>query len=484
MLKRPGSQSRNRSSIWTVLFFVVGCGSSGATGGIAGPSGCAGGGLNENQKGVGDQAGGVQLAIGDIAVAPSGSFVVFKMDGDLAVGFPETGAVQKLPVVSPTKLVFSKARDVIYVGSQLDSKLHAIDVRKGEELWAAPGVVDDSVKLAASKDDRRVLAAKSDGAVALLDAATGEVLATHTVSGGFLEDMEILPDDKRALIVPVHTWSADQTEPLTVVTVLELEAGATRTFDVPNCSDNIVVTPAGDRAFLAPTTCNKDPISYIDLAPGAEAYVKNLPGFGPVAMAPDGVTAVGFLDVGAADDSLFEDPSQKPDPTGPRYHLMVIDTQSLAYKFFASGEELPRYAITPDGNVLLVDSAASSPARIFDTKTGIFHAVEGPPVNLDNFVISSDSAHAYVLQTTVTQADPTVPPTEEEMLHELFDLDVIQLKSAKIPVGFEPMNINISPDDATLFLREDSANICVFSIADQACRSRISGVEVALPSGE
>lgn len=483
MNKRIGSQSRNRSTFWSILVFVVGCGSSGATGGIAGPSSCAGGGLNDNQKGVGDQSGGVQLAIGDIAVAPSGTFVVFKMDGDLAVGFPDTGVVQKLPVMSPTQLVFSKTRDVIYVGSQFDSKLHAIHVRSAEELWAAPGVADDGVKLAASKDDRRVLAAKADGQVALLDAATGEVLAEHAV-GGYLEDIEILPDDKRALIVPIHTWPADQTEPLTVVTVLELEAGATRTFDVPNCSDNIIVTPAGDRAFLAPTTCAKDPISHIDLAPGAEAYVKNLPGFGPVAMAPDGVTAVGFLDMGNVDDSLFEDPSLKPDPAGPRYHLMVIDTQSLSYKFFAYGEDLPRYAITPDGNVLLVDSGASAPARIFETKTGIFHTVEGPPVILDNFVISSDSAHVYSLQTTIKQEDPSKPPTEEETLRELYDLDIIQAMSAKIDVAFEPMNINISPDDTTLFLREDAANICVFSLADRACRSRISGVEVALPSGE
>ncbi|MCK6590519.1 MAG: PQQ-like beta-propeller repeat protein [Polyangiaceae bacterium] len=483
MLKRLGSQSHKRSTIWSILVFVLGCGGGGATGGVAGPSSCAGGGLNDNQKGVGDQAGGVQLAIGDIAVAPSGTFVVFKMDGDLAVGFPDTGAVQKLPVVNPTQLVFAKTRDVIYVGSDLDSKLHAIDVRKGEELWAAPGVVDPNVKLASSKDDRRIITARTGGFVALLDAATGEVLAEHEVTG-WIEDMEILPDDKRALIVPSHTWPADQTEPLTVVTVLELEAGVTRTFDVPNCSDNIVVTPAGDRAFLAPTTCQKDPISYIDLAPGAEAYVKNLPGFGPVAMAPDGVTAVGFLDMGNVDDTLFDDPSQKPDAASPRYHLMVIDTQSLSYKFFAYGEELPRYAITPDGNVLLVDSGVSAPTRIFETKTGVFNTVEGPPIILDNFVISSDSAHAYSLQTTTEQEDPSKPPTEEEMLHELFDLNIVEATSAKVDVPFEPININISPDDATLFLREDAANICVFSLADRACRSRISGVEVALPSGE
>jgi len=481
MLNRLSAGSRNRSTIWSLVIFLVGCGGGGAAGGVAGPSGCGGGGLNENQKGVGDQPGGVQLGIGDIAVAPSGQFVIFKMNGDLAVGWPDSGAVEKLPVINPTKLVFSKTRDVIYVGSQVDAKLHAIDVRNGEELWAAPIAVDESVKLASSKNDQRVLAATIDGEVSLLDAATGEVVAQHQVSG-FIEDLEILPDDARALIVPSHTWNADQTEPLTVVTVLELEAGATRTFDVPNCSDNIVVTPAGDRAFLAPTTCNKDPISYIDLAPGSEAYVKNLPGFGPVAMAPDGVTAVGFLDVTAADDSLFNDPAQKPDPAGPRYHLMVIDTQSLSYTFFAYGAALPRYAITPDGNVLLVDSAVSAPARIFETKTGVFHAVEGTPINLENFVISSDSAHAYVLQTMNKQADPSQPPKEGDLVNELYDLDITHATSSRIEVAFEPININISPDDATLFLREDVANICVFSLADRECRSRISGVEVASPS--
>lgn len=482
MLKRLGLRTGQRSSISTVLVFLVGCGGSSVAGGAAGPTSCGGGGLNENQKGVGDQSGGVQLAIGDIAVAPSGAFIVFKMDGDLAVGWPDTGTVEKLPVESPTQLVFSKKRDVIYVGSQLDGSLRAVDVRERKELWSAPDVSDMAVKLAVSKDDRRLITVASDGRAALLDAATGEVIQKHQVSA-FVEDLEILPDDKRALIVPPHTWDADQTNPLTVVTVLELEAGATRTFDVPNCSDNIVVTPAGDRAFLAPTTCNKDPISHIDLEPGKEAYIKNLPGFGPVAMAPDGVTAVGFLDVLAADDSLFEDPTQKPDPAGPRYHLMVIDTQSLSYKFFASGDVLPRYAITPDGNVLLVDSDVSTPARIFETKTGIFHAVEGPPINLDNFVLSSDSAHAYVLQTTLLEGDPA-KPEDDQIVREVYDLDIVKLMSAEIELNFQPVNINISPDDKTLFLREDDANICVFSLANRACWSRISGVEVPRSSGE
>ena len=54
-------------------------------------SGCGPGGANTNQHSVGDQPGGVQLQAGDIAVAPSGDYVIFQGKDSLAVGFPDTG---------------------------------------------------------------------------------------------------------------------------------------------------------------------------------------------------------------------------------------------------------------------------------------------------------------------------------------------------------------------------------------------------------
>ena len=72
-----------------------------------------------------------------------------------------------------------------------------------------------------------------------------------------------------------------------------------RQIEVPNCSDDIIVPQHGEKALLAPTTCvgemAYDPISVIDLTAGAETFVRNLPGFGPVALGPDGTMAVGFL---------------------------------------------------------------------------------------------------------------------------------------------------------------------------------------------
>ena len=424
-------------------------------------SGCSPGGLNENQKAPGDQPGGVQVGMGDIAVAPSGDFVVFKRGTELAVGWPATGAVQTLPVTAPTRLAFSRTRPVVYVGSETDSSVHAIDVETREELWRAPifDAAGATLRIAATADDARVVLSTWDQVV-LLDAGTGDEL-TSLSAGSVVVDLEILPDDARALIVPGHTW-VDGTA-TTRITVLDLHEGAAHDFDVPNCSDNIVVPKDGARAFLAPTTCNADPISIIDLAPGAEQFVKNLPGFGPLALGPDGVTAVGFLDGNNIDPTLFDDLAQIPevDETNT-YFLMVLDTEDLSYEFHPVGLELPRYAITPNGSVLLVDTAIGAPVRLFDIESGTFRAVAGPPILLNDFVLTSDSVHAYALYG------------------ELYDLNIELAETAEIPTEFTPLNINIAPDDRTLYLRETETKVCVFSLDTRKCGSYLTTEPPAL----
>lgn len=48
--------------------------------------------------------GGVALGLGDIAVAPTDSYVVFARDDALAVGWTESGKVEDLPVQAPPRL--------------------------------------------------------------------------------------------------------------------------------------------------------------------------------------------------------------------------------------------------------------------------------------------------------------------------------------------------------------------------------------------
>lgn len=414
---------------------------------------CEQGGANMNQKGVGNQPGGVQLGIGDIAVAPVGNYVLFTRDDKLAAGWVDTGQIQPLPVDSPSRLAFSHQRSVVYVGSESTGELDAVDVKAHSVLWHSP--VDDAstlgLRLEASKDDHFVVAASGSG-IQVFDAHTGHEQFRRSFDGG-VEDVEILPDSSRVLVEEKQTWQAQT--PTTRITLMGLATGATATIDVPNCASKVVVSADGKRAFVAPTHCSKDPVSVIDLSPGSEGYDKNLPGFGPVAMAPEGNLAVAFYDRDQGDPSLFDDPGQVPGPDTARYQLMLIDTGTLEYDFAEVGDELPRFAVTPDGNVLLVDSSwTGDTARIFDVPSRTFRPLSGPVVKLDNFALSSDSRHAYVLQ------------------NDVFDLDIDAAKASHFGLDFTPDNINISADDKFLFLRRSDREICIYDIAARACRQR------------
>jgi hypothetical protein len=434
----------------------------------AASSGCGSpGGANENQHVVGDQPGGVKLGLGEIAVAPDGSYVIFEGEGRLSVGWPASGVVEDLPIEKPTKLAFSKKRDIVYVGSDQDFSLHAVDVRTKKELWASPLDISDSAafRIATSDDDTRVITAGANH-LALRDAATGESVAEQSFEQTIV-DIALPSTGARALVVTQETWSADGTQPSANVAVVALSDGKTNNLTVPNCASTLTLTPDGARAFLSPTLCNKDPISLIDLTPGAEAWVKNLPGFGPLAMAHDGTSAVAFVDSLSIDETLFIDPQQIP-PHGandPRYYIMTLDTKSLAFELTAVGDTLPRYALTPDGNVLLVDavSTAAEQLRLFDTKAHTFREVQGPGVLLDNFVISSDALHVYAIW------------------QGLVDIDVQASTAAPIPLGFTPLNINIAPDNQTLYLRSSPSDVCVFSLKTHECSTSFSGAVVTTP---
>lgn len=98
--------------------------------------------------------------------------------------------------------------------------------------------------------------------------------------------------------------------------------------------------------------------------------------------------------------------------------------------------------------------------RLFDTKTHAFREVLGSLVRLDNFVISSDARHVYAIQT------------------QLFDVDVQASVSSTIELPFKPTNLNIAPDDQTLYLRSSASDICVFSLKTRECTANFTGATV------
>ncbi|MCC6521338.1 MAG: hypothetical protein IT373_01630 [Polyangiaceae bacterium] len=424
--------------------------------------GCNFGGLNDAIHKPGDEPGGVQIAQGNLAVSPTGDYFLFDRDGKLAIGWVATGVVEDLPVVAPARLAFSKERRFVYVTTSTSS-VYAVDIDARAVAWSRPvGSTLDPLVVSSTSDTR--VAVGGGLVVDLFDAATGEVVASHPLSRPIV-DLTVLPDDERLLAVEGHVWAGSA--PSTTVVVMDLAAGDTRDIVVPNCSDHIVVPKSGGSALLAPTTCQKDPISTLDLTPGAEKFVKNLPGFGPVALGPDGETAVGFLDHTKIDATLFEDPADIPaDPT--RYQLMVIDTSTMAYEFYPWGEAMPRYAMTPNGQVLLVDEwLTSGSARLFDLAGRVFEAISGPAATFEELVFSADSSHAYVLSDPVTHA--ATSSTDIWTDYELFALDLGGPAFSALTTDFRPRNVNIAPASDKLFLRRDAASVCVYDLATQTC---------------
>ncbi|MBW2456801.1 MAG: hypothetical protein JRI68_19950 [Deltaproteobacteria bacterium] len=430
-------------------------------------TGCGfGGGLNDNIHNPGDEPGGVNVAAGNIAVAPSGDYFLFERENKLAVGWVATGAVNELPVNDPARLAFSKQRRFVYVTTQT-GQLKAVDVDARAVTWSAAISTSSDALVVSTEDDSRV-AVGAGGAVELFDAASGAEIASQLLDN-LVVDLEVLPDDERLLVVERHEFV--ETLPTTTLHVIELDDGTAREFEVPNCSDNIIVPSHGEIALLAPTTCSQDPISIIDLTAGAEQFVRNLPGFGPVALGPDGTMAVGFLDKQLVDVSLFDDPEQIPTDQA-RYHLMVIDTETLGYDFYPWGENLPRYAMTPDGSVLLVDqSLALGSARLFDLDERVFVDLQGPQVTFEHLTFSGDSHHAYLLSDLEHHTSTSQGAWID---YQLYDLDIPTATVELLPTDFRPRNLNLAPGADKLFLRKDAANICIYSLELKSCERMVA----------
>jgi hypothetical protein len=467
--------------------------------GLVGLSACAfEGGANLNQQMPGNESGGVDVATGDIGIAATGDYIVISASPGLRIlrpGWlrPERSTLKKsigVPVTGAKRLAFSPTREVFYVAT-LDSLL-AIDAVSAATLWTTPLPAVDPLLLATGKprlevsSDDSTLFYSAGRTFAIFDARSGSA-RTSILANDAIIDFDVLPDGSRVVVTPAHHWNNPHTPnvaPETILSVVDVEKGTAQNISVPNCSSPLSVSPDGSRAFLAPTGCTKDPVSVVDLDGGK--WIRNLPGFGPVGIAPEG-TIVAFMDAFAADKALFDHPEQIPDPKGVRYYLMVIDPDSLEFRTTALGDVLPRFAMTPDGNVLLVDTTfwARDVVTLVDTKTLEHRAVDGPAMYLSNFVMTPDSRWAYAL--------------DQDMLYAL---DVAGAKATHLATAdngykppsnsgsrgwsrtsgpaFAPRNINISPDGKTLYLRPRSGPVgsagmlCVYPIAEHACTEWLS----------
>ena len=380
------------------------------------PLSCFEGGANLNMQGPGNNdQGGVDLGgdgnsntgftsapMGAIAVAPDSSYFLSSSQSRLVQGVLATGKVYVVNEVGdPGRVAMAYQEPRYYVVSKSSDQVYAVVSSDRSVLWyASTAGLGGQVRVYTSKDDKYLVLAGSSN-LEVRDAGTGKLLSSHTP--GIIHDVDITPDSKTAVITLNHTWG--DKDPSTPIRLLDLAAGTSTVLTVPNCTSPLVLSPDGAYAFVAPTTCNKpsaatayDPVSVIDLK--KKKWVRNLPGFGPVAMASDGKTAVAFMDADNLDLSLFDDKSKVPSSTAGRYHLMLLDTKTLKFDSVPLGDSLPRYTLTPDGKVVLIDPGSLWTAggiHILDVATRTLHKVAGEELTLNHFVVSPNSADVYLL---------------------------------------------------------------------------------------
>jgi len=397
------------------------------------------GGANANDRTyAGEQ--GEELLTGAMEVSPNGHFVVMQRNTITVILDIQKSAYIELPVQF-ARVAMSKNEDVGYA-ILMTGELVAIDLATGVERWRDSNPYAGASILKLTDDDKSLVAVIGNYAT-VIDPATGKQRVT-TILDGVATFGALLQKSNKVAIVGETSWP--EHKPSTPVSLMDLETGDVVSVAIPNCEAPITALADERRLLISPTFCeegrasdpddkwtNPDPVSVLDISEAGElTFLKNLPGFGPVALSPDGARAVAYLDTTRVDASMFDDKSLIPKADGPQYHLMVIEPKSLAYTVTAIGDGLPRFAMSRDGKDLLVDSSvkvitraeASASASIslgptgisgeidadvsvfqentpfgkFDLETLTFTGFTGPQAGLDRFVQLGDMKSVVTLQ--------------------------------------------------------------------------------------
>ena len=422
---------------------------------------------------------GEKLFTGDMIVSPTGGYAVLQRNSVSVVVDVAGGKAVDLPFPID-RFVFASASGT---GFAIDpaGAVVAFDLATVQVLWRAALDTSGVALFQLSSDDRSLVVALGNRVVAL-DASTGTVRGDVAVTSR-PTNLAFAPASNRVIVVGTTRW-ADH-KPVTTLTSIELGAAAVRStaIDIPNCEAPLTVLPDGSRGFLSPTYCeesvpanvqrtwtNPDPVSVVDIGASASTpltFVKNLPGFGPVALNGRADKVVAYLDTKRIDASMFDDPSLVPGKGADPYHLLAIDPHTLKLSLFPIGQELPRFAMSIDGRGLLVDASvhtfraevkatvmlgpdgltatasgvfgSDAPFGYFDLDAGRFTAFAGPQVGLDRFVQTTDG-HVYALRTR-----------SDGLGGDLFGVDVTH--HTTVDLGLSLRDIGVMADRRTLLLR-------------------------------
>ena len=379
-------------------------------------------------------------------------------------------------ITSPARIAFGNGVARFYVTSKTSSFVRAFDPDTLTEVWSYDARAQgDGARLYVSPDDRTLVVVGPDSAT-LLD--TGRGLPIADWMRGAIVDVDYTPDGRRVVLTLAEHWELGV--PSTHLVLLDTVTATTSTVEVPNCAANLVLTPDGRRAFLAPTRCGFetttttvdevtvvdeqrgwDPVSVVDLERGV--FVKNLPGFGPVALTRDGSLGLAFINTNHLAEELFDHPSQIPSAASATYHAMIFHPDTLEFDTLPIGDVLPRYAMLPDGRVALLDGDRTTTCfqggvsyacgnDDFDNRTRVLSLasrrideLEGPLVSLNQYAVTADSERVFVLQS-----------------YAVYVLSIPLRAVRRVPVDYSVQTVNVTPDGRRLLLLDLEGVLHVF----------------------
>jgi hypothetical protein len=422
---------------------------------------------------------GAQLLTGAMTLSPHGDVGLMQRNTtSVLVDFAKATAVQLDGQVD--RFIFAKD-NLRGVAMMKDRSVQAIDIANGKRLWSVTPAYKSSVGALRARlsDDNTNLVVVDNDRLLLIDVVRGDVRGSITL-GETPTALVVVPGKNRVLAAGGTRWVNHL--PQTTIYEVDLESSAVRKTVAANCASSIQMLPDASRAFMSPTFCeegrdskpkeqwtNPDPVSIIDLSESGPNYLKNLPGFGPVAMTKAGDKLVAYLDMKRIDPAMFDDKSQIPGPKSDQFHLMVIDPKSLAFTLSPIGPALPRFAMSPDGKSVLVDSSVTivrgdvdfklavgpggvtagvsvfggnveTPLGQFDLSARKYQAFVGPKAALDRFVQLPDASAVYTLKLS-----------EDGLGGDLFKLD--RSAATSVSLGKNLRDIGMLRDGKTLVMR-------------------------------
>ena len=142
-----------------------------------------------------------------------------------------------------------------------------------------------------------------------------------------------------------------------------------------------------------------DPTSIVNLE--TREYVGKLPGFGPLAISPDGSTVVGF----SRRDALMKQWNMFQQT---QFGVVSIRLDDLYWKFVNHGDTEPRFLFGSDSNQLLIQDTDGGASRLlgFRLDTEQEELFEGPAASLEGASFSALKEVLYLLdEGAVIRAD-------------------------------------------------------------------------------